>query len=130
MNKIQIKGKILGLFKIPFLRSFVSKWGHKCTILYFHRVINDDQIHLEDGPNRSLCVSTSFFESLIKYISEKYTIIPLDRFNEVQIIKSNKKYLCITFDDGYLDNYLNAIPILKLYKVPATFYITNEMFTV
>jgi peptidoglycan/xylan/chitin deacetylase (PgdA/CDA1 family) len=33
--------------------------------------------------------------------------------------------VCITFDDGYADNYLNALPILKENKLQATFFIAS-----
>jgi peptidoglycan/xylan/chitin deacetylase (PgdA/CDA1 family) len=41
-----------------------------------------------------------------------------------------KKRIAITFDDGYLNNYTVAWPILKKYNIPTTFYITTESFEI
>lgn len=32
----------------------------------------------------------------------------------------------VTFDDGYTDQFSNALPVLQRYNVPATFYIVTE----
>jgi len=34
-----------------------------------------------------------------------------------------EKSFCITFDDGYEDNYINALPILQKYNFKATIYL-------
>jgi peptidoglycan/xylan/chitin deacetylase (PgdA/CDA1 family) len=34
-----------------------------------------------------------------------------------------KPYALLTFDDGYLDNYSRAFPVLKEFEVPAVFFI-------
>jgi peptidoglycan/xylan/chitin deacetylase (PgdA/CDA1 family) len=36
------------------------------------------------------------------------------------------KTIAVTFDDGYRDNYLNALPILKKYDIPATVFLTAD----
>lgn len=38
----------------------------------------------------------------------------------------NKRFALITFDDGYLDNYLHAYPLLKTANLPAVFFIATD----
>ena len=53
------------------------------------------------------------------YLSKYHNIIALNEL--VDILKADKKpprkTICITFDDGWRDNYLYAYPILKKYLV-------------
>jgi len=41
--------------------------------------------------------------------------------------KKEEKVVCLTFDDGWLGNYLYAYPILKEYEFKATFFIATEL---
>ena len=38
-----------------------------------------------------------------------------------------RKFVCFTLDDGYLDNYLNAYPVFKKYGAPFTVYVNTGM---
>lgn len=68
------------------------------------------------------------FELLMVYLKKNFDIVSVqDIFIENS---TNKKRIAITFDDGYLNNYSIAWPILKKYKLPATFYITTECFEI
>lgn len=67
------------------------------------------------------------FDRLIRSIARDYEVVGLDvLFSDEQQPKTGKKRICLTFDDGYLDNLTTALPILEKYKVPATFYIISE----
>jgi peptidoglycan/xylan/chitin deacetylase (PgdA/CDA1 family) len=69
------------------------------------------------------------FKKELPYFKKVFEILSIDEL--VRNIKSgtgfHKPSLAITFDDGYLDNYTLAYPILKKYGVPATIYITTSL---
>jgi peptidoglycan/xylan/chitin deacetylase (PgdA/CDA1 family) len=62
------------------------------------------------------------FEEQVAYLQRHFEVIsPADL---AQLVPRRRgRFVIITFDDGYIDNYRVAFPILKQYSVPATFFI-------
>lgn len=71
----------------------------------------------------------SVFEHQMNFLKEKkYESISLP--NIIKLNKKNKNYISITFDDGYIENYLYVFPILRKFNFHATFFvITNKIDT-
>ena len=72
------------------------------------------------------CVTPDNFNNQMKFLKKNYNIISLSSVN--QYLKNHKiprNSIAITFDDGYQDNLINAIPILEEYNIPATFFVTS-----
>ena len=95
----------------------INNFFVKKNIITYHRISNKKI-------NDPLSISLETFENQIKLLVSKFSIISLDRILEKDLPNGN--YIAITFDDGYRDNLLNAVPILEKYKVPATIYITSR----
>lgn len=97
------------------------------AVLMYHRVIDSTYNFWK------LNISPATFEKHIKYISENYRVLRLEEEWD-NLVDENRKYVVITFDDGYVDNYQYALPILEKYHVPATIFVstdlidTNEMY--
>ena len=93
----------------------------------FHRVCPSSSKPRLKG-NVGLEVTPKYLENTIHFLREKnYEIVSLNR--AVQILnenQDNKKFVVFTFDDGYVDNYSYAYPILKKHKVPFTIYVTTH----
>ena len=84
----------------------------KIPILLYHSISDD---------NSMMSLKLNIFENQIKYLKKNgYTSINFD-----EIDQSKKKQIIITFDDGYKDVFVNALPILKKYEFKATcFFVT------
>lgn len=79
-----------------------------------------------------LSMSLIHFEEFCKYLSKNnYETCFLDDWYKNHELegkkeKKEKKQVFLTFDDGYLDNWVNAYPILKKYNLKATIFINPE----
>lgn len=86
--------------------------------------------HKVDNFHHALSVSPNEFEEQIKYLHENgyHTITP-DQL--IAYLKYGTdlpdRPILITFDDGYLDNYTNAYPILKKYGYTATIFLVTNL---
>ncbi len=68
--------------------------------------------------------SVACFTNQIKFLKKYCAVISLSDFFEGKFV-SGKPNFALTFDDGYLNNFANAKPILEEFKCPATFFITG-----
>jgi len=87
-------------------------------ILYYHRV-NDDRDPFFPA------ISTGLFEQEMRFLARHYRVVSLEELTRHLDAGSTEPVLAITFDDGYLDNYQNAFPILERYGLPATIFLTT-----
>jgi peptidoglycan/xylan/chitin deacetylase (PgdA/CDA1 family) len=76
-----------------------------------------------------LSVSPSRFESHLKYLKENgYQAITLDEL--LDFLTTGKplpeKPVVLTFDDGYVDNYASAFPLLQKYGMVGHFFIITD----
>lgn len=95
--------------------------GGKVQIFIFHRVLDEFDPLMPDEPDRER------FEQMAVMIARVFNVIPLTE--AIERLKRNvlpSRAACITFDDGYLDNYTNALPILRKYNLPATVFIATD----
>lgn len=93
----------------------------KLQIFIFHRVLHEPDPLMPEEPDRER------FHRIAKIISSVFQVIPLDEAVELFKEKSlPPRAACITFDDGYLDNYTNALPILKEYGLPFTVFVATD----
>lgn len=83
----------------------------------------------EHPKEKRYSLSPKKFERQMQYIKNKeYTPISLDDLQKYLNDKNHilpEKPIIVTFDDGYMDNYENALPVLKKYDIPAMVFIVT-----
>ena len=97
------------------------------SVLMFHRVCPESSRPRIRG-NAGLEVTPEYLENTIKFLRKNnYEIISLSQV--AKILNDNykkKKFAVLTFDDGYIDNYVHAYPIFKKHRVPFSIYVTTN----
>ncbi|UOE38493.1 polysaccharide deacetylase family protein [Chryseobacterium oryzae] len=88
-------------------------------ILMYHQVSPE-----KNEARNELDISVIKLEEQLKYISQNFETI---FFKELEAKREVKKKLIITFDDGYYNNLVYLVPLLKKYKLKASIGIPTKL---
>jgi peptidoglycan/xylan/chitin deacetylase (PgdA/CDA1 family) len=106
------------------LRSFASSVleavhsNEAPRILYYHRIHEDD--------HRSCVHPRQFYKQMDYLAAHDYQVLTLEDLS--RRIQAHQELpgrsVVLTLDDGFLDNYTHAFPILRQFGFPATIFLT------
>jgi len=94
--------------------------GGTAIVLVYHRVAS-----LERDP-QLLAVTPEHFDAHMRILADGYQVIAL-----ADLVAASKEHrlprrsVCVTFDDGYADNLLEAALLLAKHAVPATVFVSS-----
>lgn len=107
--------------------SGVYSWTLKVPILMYHYISEpppDSDVYRVD-----LSVAPNSFRQQMAYLKENgYTTIDFYDLSSAIVAHSElpEKPILLTFDDGYIDNYEEAFPILQEFGYKGTFFVVTE----
>jgi peptidoglycan/xylan/chitin deacetylase (PgdA/CDA1 family) len=97
----------------------------KATILTYHRVLSGRE--LVDGcVQPGMYVSAETFAMQMQFLRQNFSVIALGELLRLWTEggwDAEKRYCVVTFDDGWLDNYRHALPVLRRLGLPATVFL-------
>jgi peptidoglycan/xylan/chitin deacetylase (PgdA/CDA1 family) len=95
-----------------------------CIIIYH-------SISPHEGPYTrgiGITVTPETLDQHLSYFAGNYRIVALSELvQNLQLGKTCRGMLALTFDDGFQDNYRYALPILRRYEAPATIFVCTKV---
>lgn len=102
---------------------FLSGLG---VIFMLHRVRPESAEPFQ--PNRLLEVTPDFLDDTIRLVTRLgYDCIDLDEAARRIEVGHEKKFAVFTLDDGYRDNFTEALPVFERRKTPFTVYLATDL---
>jgi len=118
-----VKQRIAGLLGgMPLLgRAFDWLRATGAPVFMFHRVLPEGEASYDP----ELVTSTNLFGAFLDWVGERYRVVAVDELaRRRQHPKEGGAPLCaITFDDGWRDNFLHALPLLRQRQLTATIFL-------
>lgn len=110
-----------------YARLYVLKRKYDIPVIMYHRVVNDES----EGGVHGTYITAKKFDEHMRYLTEHnyhpITFKELLKINYRNRFNNGKKYVILTFDDGYEDNYKIAFPILKKYEFNCIIYLVSHL---
>jgi peptidoglycan/xylan/chitin deacetylase (PgdA/CDA1 family) len=101
----------------------------RAVLLMYHRVLTKKELYkyyIQPG----MYVQQDVFEQHMLFLQKHFCILQFSELLQMWKDKrwdDSKRYCVITFDDGWLDNYIHAFPILSKYNIPATIFLPTSL---
>ena len=98
------------------------------SCLLYHRVTTESKFSKSHNPSMSITLPITEFEQQIEHISKNYNCVALpDAVERLAAGTLSNGTIIVTFDDGYRDNLLHALPVLERHGVPATIFVATGL---
>ncbi len=98
----------------------------KYRILTYHRIINPETQPFPVQPG--MYVRPKTFVAQMQFLKSSARVVPFAEITKA--LQNNEEIpertVAITFDDGWLDNYTEAFPVLRSLELPATIFLATS----
>ena len=104
-----------------------TRLRERLSIITFHRVLTESQRRLYPLPG--LAVTPDELDAHLAFATRHFRCLPLKSALDLWSNgpDGGPPILAITFDDGQLDNFQNALPVLEKNRVAASFYVPSQI---
>ncbi len=125
-----VKSAIRAVVAGGFYRLAFHRWRHrgKVAVLMYHRVLTKNEVARYPVQSGMYVLDTVFAQQM-SFVKSNFTVLSLQQLLDLWESggwSEQAQYCVITFDDGWLDNYRHAYPVLKRLCLPATIFLPTD----
>lgn len=99
----------------------------RAVVLMYHRVLNARERH-QSFSSDAIQVSPETFDRQLRFLRRHFNVVTPEAF--VERLRSGKPFddatCLITFDDGWADNFIAALPLLRKHALPAVVFLPTN----
>jgi peptidoglycan/xylan/chitin deacetylase (PgdA/CDA1 family) len=107
-------------------KALAFRYAGPGTIFMLHSVVPDTA----SCPEEFTRCSVSVLEDTLSWLNDnRVRFVSLDAALERLGTSTTDRFCVFTFDDGYADNLIHALPIMERFDAPFTVYVTTGMLT-
>lgn len=104
-------------YPVYYAAKFRNSVGY---VFMLHRVSDIEPNKL--FPNENMKISPAYLDNFIRQTKNRFNIISISEIEKYLQTPQKKKFIVFTMDDGYKDNFTEALPVFKKYNVPFTIF--------
>lgn len=104
-------------YPVYYAAKFRNSVGY---VFMLHRVSDIEPNKL--FPNENMKISPAYLDNFIRQTKNRFNIISIAEIGKYLQTPQKKKFIVFTMDDGYKDNFTEALPVFKKYNVPFTIF--------
>lgn len=120
--KVAISHILYALGLLQLWQSITLK--RRAVILMYHRVLTPEE-RCRSSSHPAIMVDRETFAAQMALVKRRFKVLSLKEFADrmERKIPFDDSSCLITFDDGWTDNFTNALPILRKYELPAVVFL-------
>ena len=110
---------------LPFVSMAARRiLGAGSSVFMFHRVLPEGEECYDAG----MATSKEAFGKMLDWLTDSFQVVSLDELvrRRGEPLDRNRPACAITFDDGWVDNFVHAFPLLRARSLPATIFLPLE----
>jgi peptidoglycan/xylan/chitin deacetylase (PgdA/CDA1 family) len=105
-------------------RALGLRYRGRGIIFAFHSIVDDDAFY----PDHSLRCPVGKLEWILRRLrQQQLDFVTLDEAVERLDASTARPFVAFTFDDGFADNFIKALPVMEKYEAPFTVYVPTSM---